>query len=61
MHQVDSDESTSDTVVAVSSCQVASTPDALLRFENALQLLCAGLADDVVRGVGLSGLKCVVG
>jgi hypothetical protein len=47
-NQVDSDESTSDTVVAVSSCRVPSTPDALLRFEKALQQLCNGLADDVV-------------
>ena len=52
---MDSDESTSDTVVAVSSCRVPSTPDALLRFEKALQQLSNGLADDVVNVGRLSG------
>lgn len=48
---VDSDESTSDTVVAVSSNAVkASTePGALAAFEKALTKICRGLADDVVR------------
>ncbi|CAM9409858.1 unnamed protein product [Discosporangium mesarthrocarpum] len=52
---VDSDTSTSDTVVLVSSGRVEAAESDLLDFEARLGALCSGLAEDVVRngeGVG---------
>lgn len=46
---IDGDESTSDTVLAVSSNAIQLPPEDLPSFQSALTQLCADLADDVVR------------
>lgn len=46
---VDGDQSTSDTVLALSSQVVASTASALAEFEEGLLAVCRGLAADIVR------------
>uniref|UniRef100_A0A7S0GFY5 Arginine biosynthesis bifunctional protein ArgJ, mitochondrial n=1 Tax=Proboscia inermis TaxID=420281 RepID=A0A7S0GFY5_9STRA len=52
---VDGSESTSDTVVALSSNQIESEENDLAEFESAILEICQGLASDIVRnGEGTS-------
>jgi glutamate N-acetyltransferase/amino-acid N-acetyltransferase len=46
---IDSDQSTSDTVVALSSRAVPAPPSAYAAFEAALTSVCASLSEDIVR------------
>jgi glutamate N-acetyltransferase / amino-acid N-acetyltransferase len=46
---VDGDQSTSDTVLLMSSKKVAATGDELKEFEVALKGICSELAEDIVR------------
>ena len=46
---VDGDQSTSDTVLVMSSQIVDYSASDLIEFEKALQEVCTGLAEDIVR------------